>query len=592
MNRTYKSRSKGIIRKSLMIAGIIAAAAGVGVATFLLRVNELRNSANSTVTLECGHDITIDLFFDKVPADAAFITDISQIDVNKEGSYKISINNSGYVTRSVLNISDTTAPTGEAVPQKTFLHQIPDPNECVINVSDIHDVTVEFEDGVEDKLGTPGPKMVGVVLTDSCKNSNTIEVPFDVVDDSTAPFIDGVTDFVFEVGEFESFDFLEGITTNDDYDNAPILTVDASSVDFLTIGEYEIIYSSTDEAGNCREVIAIVAIVKKRVDDIPAEGDAQTDETDTSRYRKDLSGGERRTRTTTNTGNGSGSGSGGSGGSGANPTQAAEQTGEPSSTLETGATAKKAYDAARKVYNSIISSGMSKEQKAFKIVWWCHKNIKYSTASMDETSWAKACIQALKTKKANCYGYYATCKAMFDLAGISNKQVKRNSSHKHYWNLVYLNGGWYHCDATPFRTANKKYVFMMTNKEIRSLNFGDYIFVDPSPAVSTLSVQSCLNYSKGTIIKPLPSPSKPTSAATTAAPATESAEASPTEAAETTAAAATTAPASETSEAAATTAPASEPTTAPTTPTAADPTTKPEPVIEVGDEPVPAEPEG
>ena len=36
---------------------------------------------------------------------------------------------------------------------------------------------------------------------------------------------------------------------------------------------------------------------------------------------------------------------------------------------------------------------------------------------------------------------------------------------RHYWNLVYMNGGWYHCDATPFLDHPKIY-FKLTDAQL------------------------------------------------------------------------------------------------------------------------------
>ena len=149
---------------------------------------------------------------------------------------------------------------------------------------------------------------------------------------------------------------------------------------------------------------------------------------------------------------------------------------------------------------------MTKEQKAFKGVWWCHKYIKYNHNASDESSWAKSAISGFKTKRANCFGYYACCKAIFDSLGISNKQVKRVGGAKHFWNLAYLNGGWYHCDSTPFRGAGSNFVFMMTDKNVKAAKGCHWFTSSKYPKRSTVDVQKYLNYSSGTISKNMPKP--------------------------------------------------------------------------------------
>ena len=56
---------------------------------------------------------------------------------------------------------------------------------------------------------------------------------------------------------------------------------------------------------------------------------------------------------------------------------------------------------------------------------------------------------------------------LLDCAGIPNLMVERYPvyTNSHYWNLVQLNGEWYHCDATVFKGHPDLY-FMCTDEEI------------------------------------------------------------------------------------------------------------------------------
>jgi hypothetical protein len=56
---------------------------------------------------------------------------------------------------------------------------------------------------------------------------------------------------------------------------------------------------------------------------------------------------------------------------------------------------------------------------------------------------------------------------LLDCAGIPNMMVERFPvyTNGHYWNLVQLDGEWYHCDATVFRDHPSMY-FMCTDDEI------------------------------------------------------------------------------------------------------------------------------
>ena len=554
-----------IAKKVLIGAGCVGViGAAIGTA-YGIKVNNMKNASMNEVTLECGQEITVDKFFENVPSDVSFITDISQIDINKEGSYQISINNGGYVTKSILNLKDTTPPAADPVPQDAYVNQLPDPNDCITNIVDAHDVKVEFEEGVDQKINAPGGVKIGIVLTDSCNNKTTIEVPFNIVEDNFAPMIKGVTDYEFEVGEFQSggFNFLDGITCEDDYDKNPTLTVDDSKVDFSKEGEYVLTYSSSDAAGNGREVKAMVLVTGKPTP-TPTPTVTPTPKPNDKREKKP----KKPTATPTPTPKPSDAGSHRRK---STPTPTAKPTSAPSSD-KTGKTtkAKEAVAKARSVLKGITTSSMTKEQKAFKGVWWCHKYIKYNHNASDESSWAKSALTGFKTKRANCFGYYACCKAIFDSLGIANRQVHRVGGAKHFWNLAYLNGGWYHCDSTPFRGAGVKFCFMMTDANVKAAKGCHWFTSGSYPKRSTKDVQKYLNYSAGTISKNMPKPKatktptpKPTAkASSTAKPsaaAKTSAPAKPTATATATAKPTATATAKPTATATANAAPSQEP---------------------------------
>lgn len=72
--------------------------------------------------------------------------------------------------------------------------------------------------------------------------------------DTTAPVIT-LSKTEYTVSEGEDVDFLEGVTATDDTDGdvTSKIKVDQSAVDFNTAGEYNVVLSVTDEAGNTAE---------------------------------------------------------------------------------------------------------------------------------------------------------------------------------------------------------------------------------------------------------------------------------------------------------------------------------------------------
>ena len=161
------------------------------------------------------------------------------------------------------------------------------------------------------------------------------------------------------------------------------------------------------------------------------------------------------------------------------------------------------YGEAQKILDSITEPGMTDMEKALKIVRWCRYNIHYISKT-DTSSWTRAAYDGLTKRQGTCYTFAMVNKALFHCAGIENKIVKRYPYKwsRHYWNLIKIDGQWYHCDSTP-RHNYHSYVFMLTDKELANFTGGGYngYRFDHSkyPASATESVQSRINYSNATI---------------------------------------------------------------------------------------------
>ena len=183
-----------------------------------------------------------------------------------------------------------------------------------------------------------------------------------------------------------------------------------------------------------------------------------------------------------------------------------------------------AYAAASKVYNKICNASMSDVQKGLKIFYWVNRNISFTQYGIDYTSFASLACQAFGQRRSSCYGHWACCKAMCDLAGIPTQNVFRSGSNKHHiWLLCYLNGGWYHCDATPWPGYGHYFIYMMTDAEL-SRAPGNHKFLSSGlPARSTVSMQQYININNGTVSSSMPRMATPTP---TPEPTVESSESS------------------------------------------------------------------
>ena len=156
------------------------------------------------------------------------------------------------------------------------------------------------------------------------------------------------------------------------------------------------------------------------------------------------------------------------------------------------------YAEAKKILNQIIEPGMTEEEKALQIVWWCRYNIRFILRTRSR-SWTEAAYNAFTKRTGNCYSTACAVRALLDVAGIENMTIERYpyQTATHFWNYVKINGQWYHCDAT-WRQNYDSYFFMYTTKEL--LNFwhdgwnGFQFKQKAFPESATESVQKRIDY--------------------------------------------------------------------------------------------------
>lgn len=156
------------------------------------------------------------------------------------------------------------------------------------------------------------------------------------------------------------------------------------------------------------------------------------------------------------------------------------------------------YAEAKKILDEITEPGMTEEEIALQIIWWCRYNIKFILRTRSY-SWTEAAHNAFTNRTGNCYSTASAVKALLDVAGIDNMMIERHpyQTATHFWNYVKINGQWYHCDAT-WRQGYDSYFFMYTTKEL--LNFwqggwnGFQFKQSAFPESATESVQKRIDY--------------------------------------------------------------------------------------------------
>ena len=226
--------------------------------------------------------------------------------------------------------------------------------------------------------------------------------------------------------------YLEGVEVTDDFDPNPNVEVDLSQVDSETPGVYTITYTATDAHGN--SVSKTADLILEVMPEVFLE-------------RSEVYG-----------------------------------------------------MAAQVLYNDVLDGVAIEEftdvEVAFRIFHWAHINIGY-TGTSDKSDWTIAAMDGFSTHTGDCYTYYAVCRAMLDVAGIENVRVERYpiTSSPHYWNLIKIDGQWYHCDACGFMDT-QGFVFMQIDEELDHHHEFNGATVPPR---ATVSVQDRLDFNNFTM---------------------------------------------------------------------------------------------
>ena len=123
-----------------------------------------------------------------------------------------------------------------------------------------------------------------------------------------------------------------------------------------------------------------------------------------------------------------------------------------------------------KIVKEVTNENMTDWEKAFQLFKWIRNHILYVGTNGDRSSIWTGAYDALDNNRGDCFVFYALYAAMLDVAEIPNMQVARvGGTSNHWWNLVYVDGEWYHCDTSPRREQDKAWwCFMQTDMQIKA----------------------------------------------------------------------------------------------------------------------------
>ncbi|QHW30886.1 hypothetical protein GZH47_08485 [Paenibacillus rhizovicinus] len=134
----------------------------------------------------------------------------------------------------------------------------------------------------------------------------------------------------------------------------------------------------------------------------------------------------------------------------------------------------------RELLPGILKDAVGEQQQARAIHDWIVTHVAYDTNLEHYTAY-----DALTSGTAVCQGYSLLAFRMLELAGFETRIVEGSvDSGSHVWNLVKVNGRWYHMDATwddpvPDRAGQTSYAyFLKTDAQMKQ----DHRWTKPYPA--------------------------------------------------------------------------------------------------------------
>ena len=120
-----------------------------------------------------------------------------------------------------------------------------------------------------------------------------------------------------------------------------------------------------------------------------------------------------------------------------------------------------------RLYDRIIDDDMTQTEKCRAIYDYIRENIAY-TGTSDKTDSEQEAYRGITTKGGDSFTYYSVARKLLTMADVTNKGAERiNSDTSHYWNLVKVDGNWYHFDACPHYKDHPLDSFLLTDEEVK-----------------------------------------------------------------------------------------------------------------------------
>lgn len=386
--------------------------------------------------LEAGGEINVSEFFVKPTENAWFSPKCDTVDVNIPGDYHIYIKSPLFLHSCILHIKDTVAPKADPVIVDGTVDEALPATDFVKNIVDKTDVTIDYV--VEPDFHRIGKQDVLVSLTDLGGNETRITAKLVI-----SPIKGWVTiTSGDDVPPVESF-LLDNANGEAKYNNFDEIATTIAGDYVVKISyegeEYESMMTIIDntppiiEGVKDRTIMVGQTIAFKQdvnvidigdpnpVLTVEAEGfDVNTEGEYTVVYTATDASGNSTTETCTvyvNHGD---------------------------------------YDVdvvneyIDKVIAKIITDDMTDYEKTYAVWRYAKYNVGYRDYESVKVNPIQATYYTITLGYGDCYSYASMVEVLLNKLGIKNMMIMKDSkTGLHYWNLVDLGEGWYHCDSTP-----------------------------------------------------------------------------------------------------------------------------------------------
>lgn len=487
--------------------------------------------------VEAGVTVNASDFMKNAAEDAIFTEDSELPDITRPGEYHVRVKSGLFIHSCILVIQDTIAPVGNARPVRLEMGNTCGADSFVTDISDATQVIVSYD--TEPDFGQVGSQQVQIFLTDQGGNRTLVESELfitQVVDSVTveaggrAPgmdsfviaaqesaFVTDVSQFDYtKVGDHKVVLKADGVTYTSilhivdtippvaevrDIEGFAILP--RSAEDFVTkvedvtevqiafrkepdlkkIGTQELEIVFTDGGGN--ETVRPVQLTLLEDTEAPVihgAVDLRVFIGAGISYKKNVTVTDNCTEGLTLTVDTSGVNTGAEG---AYPVvyTARDAAGNTTSVTVTLSIVPRVYDInevnamADSVIAGIITPEMGEREKITAIYNYVRNHVKYINSSA-KGNYVRAAYEGLVDGKGDCYVFASTSKVLLTRAGITNMDIEKiPTKTMHYWNLVFVDGGWYHFDTTPRK--DRPVILMWTDAQLmdfsaRHSNCHDY----------------------------------------------------------------------------------------------------------------------